>query len=95
TSMADPDTPDTDVWLPALRAERDEPRTLLTAVAGVHVHGGAVDWPTLLGTSAGPAEATGVGGAIALPAELPTYPFQRQRFWPVVRGVSVGGVDGG
>ncbi|WP_405093739.1 SDR family NAD(P)-dependent oxidoreductase [Micromonospora sp. NBC_01392] len=94
TSMADPDT---DVWLPALRAERDEPQTLLTAVAGVHVHGGAVDWPTLLGASTGPAEAMGVavGGAIALRAELPTYPFQRQRFWPVVRGVSVGGVDGG
>ncbi|WP_460748401.1 type I polyketide synthase, partial [Micromonospora schwarzwaldensis] len=69
TSMADP--PDAGVWLPALRAERDEPQTLLTAVAGVHVHGGAVDWPTLLGTSAG-------GRAL----ELPTYPFQHQRYWP-------------
>ncbi|MGC4892184.1 hypothetical protein, partial [Micromonospora sp. DT227] len=65
------DTPDTDVWLPALRVDRDEPQTLLTAVAGVHVHGGAVDWPTLLGASA---------GRRAL--ELPTYPFQHQRFWP-------------
>ncbi|WP_460748394.1 SDR family NAD(P)-dependent oxidoreductase, partial [Micromonospora schwarzwaldensis] len=99
TSMADP--PDAGVWLPALRAERDEPQTLLTAVAGVHVHGGAVDWPTLLGTSTGraEAEATGVGravgGAIALRAELPTYPFQHQRFWPAVRDVSVRGGDGG
>ncbi|WP_431937551.1 acyltransferase domain-containing protein, partial [Micromonospora sp. RP3T] len=53
TSMADLDTPDAGVWLPALRADRGEPETLLTAVAGVHVHGGAVDWPTLLGTGAG------------------------------------------
>ncbi|WP_431937517.1 type I polyketide synthase, partial [Micromonospora sp. RP3T] len=65
TSMADtPEAPEAGVWLPALRAERDEPETLLTAVAGVHVHGGGVDWSTLLGTSAGPAEATGVGRAV-------------------------------
>ena len=80
-----------------MRADRDEPETLLTAVAGVHVHGGTVDWPLLLGMSAGPAEGVGraVDEAIALRAELPTYPFERQRFWPVVRGVSVGGGDGG
>ncbi|WP_431937512.1 SDR family NAD(P)-dependent oxidoreductase, partial [Micromonospora sp. RP3T] len=95
TSMADTDTPDPGVWLPAMRAERDEPQTLLTAVAGIHVHGAAVNWPTLLDTSAGPAEATGVGGAVALRAELPTYPFEHQRFWPAVRGVSVGGGDAG
>ncbi|MGC4792467.1 hypothetical protein ACLQ22_32205, partial [Micromonospora sp. DT178] len=62
--MADAETPETGVWLPALRAERDEPQTLLTALAGVHVHGATVDWPTLLDTSAGPAEATGVGRAV-------------------------------
>ncbi|MFI6134257.1 acyltransferase domain-containing protein, partial [Micromonospora sp. NPDC051141] len=84
TSMADTDTPDAGVWLPTLRADRDEPQTLLTAVAGVHVHGVAVDWPTLLDTSAG-----------RRTVELPTYAFERQRFWPVVRGVSVGGGDGG
>ncbi|WP_460748459.1 acyltransferase domain-containing protein, partial [Micromonospora schwarzwaldensis] len=97
TSMADTDTPDTGVWLPAMRAERDERQTLLTAIAGIHVHGATVNWQTLLGTSAGPAEATGVavGGAIALRAELPTYPFEHQRFWPAVRDVSVRGGDGG
>ena len=105
TSMADTDTPDAGVWLPALRAERDEPQTLMTAVAGVHVHGATVNWPTLLGTSAGPAEAMGVGvavgGAIALRAELPTYPFEHQRFWPQTvaggvgdaRGLGLGSVD--
>ncbi|WP_460748435.1 polyketide synthase dehydratase domain-containing protein, partial [Micromonospora schwarzwaldensis] len=91
TSMADPDA---GVWLPALRADRDEPETLLTAVAGVHVHGGTVDWPRLLGTSAGPAEAMGVGramgGTIPLRAELPTYPFQHQRYWPQTVAGGVG-----
>ncbi|MEU7575579.1 SDR family NAD(P)-dependent oxidoreductase [Micromonospora sp. NPDC049240] len=76
TSMADPDT---DVWLPALRAERDEPETLLTAVAGVHVHGGTVNWPTLLDTTAG-----------RRAVELPTYPFQHQRFWPQSTVAGVG-----
>ncbi|WP_460748380.1 type I polyketide synthase, partial [Micromonospora schwarzwaldensis] len=79
TSMAE--TPDAGVWLPALRAERDEPETLLTAVAGVHVNGGTVDWPRLLGTSA---------GRRAL--ELPTYPFQHQRFWPQTVAAGVGDV---
>ncbi|MEU7575974.1 polyketide synthase dehydratase domain-containing protein, partial [Micromonospora sp. NPDC049240] len=77
TSMAD--TPDAGVWLPALRAERDEPETLLTAVAGVHVHGGTVNWPTLLDTTAG-----------RRAVELPTYPFQHQRFWPQSAVAGVG-----
>ncbi|MFI6134244.1 SDR family NAD(P)-dependent oxidoreductase, partial [Micromonospora sp. NPDC051141] len=95
TSMAGtPEVPEAGVWLPAMRAERDEPQTLLTAVAGVHVHGGAVNWPILLDTSAGPAEATGVGGAIALRAELPTYPFQHERFWPQTVASGVGDARG-
>ncbi|WP_449657973.1 type I polyketide synthase [Amycolatopsis eburnea] len=53
---------------PALRRDRDEERTLLTALAGVWVHGGAVDWAAYL--PAGPR------------IDLPTYPFQRERFWP-------------
>ncbi|WP_344599046.1 type I polyketide synthase, partial [Streptomyces violaceusniger] len=59
------------VWLPAMRAERDEPETLLTAVAGAHVHGSTVDWTTLLGTQSGNPVVS-----------LPTYAFQRERFWP-------------
>ncbi|WP_310972179.1 MULTISPECIES: SDR family NAD(P)-dependent oxidoreductase [unclassified Amycolatopsis] len=53
---------------PALRRDRDEERTLLTALAGVWVRGGTVDWAAYL--PAGPR------------ADLPTYPFQRERFWP-------------
>ncbi|MFD9941937.1 SDR family NAD(P)-dependent oxidoreductase [Nonomuraea sp. NPDC059023] len=40
---------------------------LLTALAQAHVLGAPVDWPAALGT--GPL------------AELPTYPFERQRYW--------------
>ncbi|WP_033261138.1 type I polyketide synthase [Amycolatopsis vancoresmycina] len=54
--------------LPALRRDRPEERTLRTALAGVWVRGGAVDWAASL--PAGPR------------ADLPTYPFQRERFWP-------------
>ncbi|HEU5471637.1 MAG TPA: SDR family NAD(P)-dependent oxidoreductase [Actinophytocola sp.] len=54
--------------VPVLRAGRDEVQTLLTAVATAHVHGAAVDWSALL-----PA-----GRRV----ELPTYAFQRKRFWP-------------
>jgi acyl transferase domain-containing protein len=43
-------------------------RRLLAVLAGVHVTGIRVDWPAVLG-----------GGQ---PVELPTYAFQRQRFWP-------------
>ncbi|MFJ1751291.1 SDR family NAD(P)-dependent oxidoreductase [Streptomyces sp. NPDC088116] len=65
-------TADSGVWLPTLRAERDEPETLLTALAGVHAHGSTVDWTALLG-----AQSSG-------PVPLPTYAFQRERFWPAV-----------
>ncbi|MET9002969.1 SDR family NAD(P)-dependent oxidoreductase, partial [Amycolatopsis sp. NPDC004169] len=54
--------------VPALRRDRPEERTLLTALAGVWVRGGAVDWAAYL--PAGPR------------TDLPTYPFQRSRFWP-------------
>ncbi|MEV0781024.1 SDR family NAD(P)-dependent oxidoreductase, partial [Streptomyces sp. NPDC050428] len=72
-------TADSSVWLPALRPERDEPETLLTAVAGAHVHGAGVDWASLLGTG---------GRSVS----LPTYAFQRQRYWPTQGGVRPGDV---
>ncbi len=52
-----------------IRKDRDEPRELLTALAKLHVSGSTVDWRTVLG---------GTGEA----AELPTYAFQHERFWP-------------
>ncbi|MFC8047823.1 SDR family NAD(P)-dependent oxidoreductase, partial [Nocardia sp. NPDC057353] len=53
-----------------LRQGRPERDTLLTALGELHCAGFPVDWPTLL-----PA-----GQRHHVP--LPTYPFQRRRFWP-------------
>ncbi|MEV4054643.1 type I polyketide synthase [Amycolatopsis sp. NPDC049688] len=54
--------------IPALRRDRSEERALLTALSSVHVHGVDVDWAAFYPP--------------APPVDLPTYPFQRQRFWP-------------
>ncbi|WP_338320464.1 SDR family NAD(P)-dependent oxidoreductase, partial [Streptomyces lonarensis] len=56
-------------FIPVLHRERDEQRTFLTALGTAHTHGVPVDWTRLFGDA--PAPAPG----------LPTYPFQRQRYW--------------
>ncbi|XVS67801.1 SDR family NAD(P)-dependent oxidoreductase [Actinosynnema sp. CA-299493] len=56
---------------PALRADRDDAVTAVTALSAVHATGGTVDW-----------RAVHPGGRTV---ELPTYPFQRKRFWPEPR----------
>ncbi|MEH0434506.1 SDR family NAD(P)-dependent oxidoreductase [Streptomyces scabiei] len=56
--------------VPLLRKDRTEIRALTDALAQLYVRGTAVDWPTVL-------EATGRGGRV----ELPTYAFQRERYW--------------
>ncbi|MEE1757451.1 type I polyketide synthase [Streptomyces sp. SP18CS02] len=53
----------------ALRAGRPEEETLVTAVSRLHVRGVPVDWGTYF------------SGTGARPVDLPTYPFQRRRFW--------------
>ncbi|GCB87646.1 type I polyketide synthase [Streptomyces noursei] len=58
------------VVVPALRKDRDEPTALLTGLARLHVAGVDVDWGAALA-------GTGAHGT-----DLPTYPFQRERFWP-------------
>ncbi|WP_203794611.1 alpha/beta fold hydrolase [Actinoplanes derwentensis] len=52
----------------ALRRDRDEPETLLTAVATLFTSGQDVDWQAITG---------GTGHA-----DLPTYPFTHRRLWP-------------
>ncbi|MFD7629881.1 type I polyketide synthase [Streptomyces sp. NPDC059851] len=68
--------------VPVLRKGRPEAQTLATALARAHVHGVPVDWPAYF-TGTGTGTATG-----ARPVDLPTYPFQRKRYWLDV-GVSV------
>ncbi|MFC9328320.1 SDR family NAD(P)-dependent oxidoreductase [Kitasatospora sp. NPDC057015] len=55
--------------LATLRPGQSETAVLAAALAGAHCVGAAVDWATVFGAGS------------AVHAELPTYPFQRERFW--------------
>ncbi|WP_433618875.1 type I polyketide synthase [Dactylosporangium sp. CA-139114] len=57
------------VVVTTLRRDRPEPAALLTALAELHVAGAALDWAAV---HPGPHRH----------ADLPTYPFQRVRYWP-------------
>ncbi|MEU6201923.1 acyltransferase domain-containing protein, partial [Streptomyces sp. NPDC047061] len=63
--------PDTGTWVPVLRADHDEPEAALLALAGAYTAGADVDWAAV---TADEGRAVKVG--------LPTYAFQRQRYWP-------------
>ncbi|MEC3917836.1 type I polyketide synthase [Nocardia sp. CDC160] len=56
-------------FAPALRKDRDEPEAVMSAVAQLYTRGIAPDWAAMF------------PGARAV--DLPTYAFQRQRYWPV------------
>ncbi|MGW6870524.1 type I polyketide synthase, partial [Streptomyces sp. NPDC054912] len=58
------------VVLPVLRKGRSEEESLVSALAQAHVHGVAVDWSAFF------------AGTGTRRVDLPTYAFQRQRFWP-------------
>ena len=64
---ASPDTPVAVIG--TLRRDHGGLPDVLAAVAEVHAAGGPVDWAAVS------------GGAPRQPVDLPTYPFQRQRFW--------------
>jgi acyl transferase domain-containing protein len=53
----------------AVRRDRDEPRSLLTALATLHTRGVPVDWAPLF------------AGTDPRRVDLPTYAFQHQRYW--------------
>ncbi|MDC0773288.1 type I polyketide synthase [Streptomyces sp. HD] len=58
------------VCVPVLRAEHPERVSLLRALGSVWAEGAAVDW------------SASFAGTGARRVELPTYAFQRRRFWP-------------
>jgi len=63
-----PDGDDGAVFIPVLRPARPGPAAVVGALAQAHVRGVAVDWAAILAGG----QRTG----------LPTYAFQRQRYWP-------------
>ncbi|KAK2792199.1 hypothetical protein FQN50_010047, partial [Emmonsiellopsis sp. PD_5] len=78
------------VFVPTLRSDRPEAHTALTALAGLHVRTDvAIDWHAVFAgtTTVGhPATAPTAGPRII---DLPTYAFQRSRYWldtPAVTG---------
>jgi short-subunit dehydrogenase len=68
TALAQEALPDDAVLVPLLRTNHDEEHTITTALAQLHICGIALDWDTLLPG--------------ARHVDLPTYAFQRERFWP-------------
>ncbi|MDX3229589.1 non-ribosomal peptide synthetase/type I polyketide synthase [Streptomyces sp. ME19-01-6] len=55
-------------WVPSLDPEVEDPRAILAAAGTLHVHGAPVDWQAV---------EEGPGRRVT----LPSYPFQRQRYW--------------
>ncbi|WKU48879.1 SDR family NAD(P)-dependent oxidoreductase [Streptomyces sp. VNUA116] len=70
TGVAQHNLDGTPVAVPALRKDRPEESALLAALASLHVAGVAMDWSGLF------------AGTGARRVDLPTYPFQRRRYWP-------------
>ncbi|MFF5189616.1 SDR family NAD(P)-dependent oxidoreductase [Streptomyces sp. NPDC000345] len=68
--------------VPTLRRDRDELATLLTAVAELYVRGTEPRWPAVF------------AGSGACRADLPTYAFQRQRYWPGAPSATAGDAAG-
>ncbi|MEU1364936.1 type I polyketide synthase [Streptomyces sp. NPDC005803] len=71
------------VLVPAVRRNRPEPESLVSAVGRLHVDGVRVDWKAFY------------AGTAARRVDLPTYPFQRSRYWvdaakPATDAVAVG-----
>ncbi|MGW0212640.1 type I polyketide synthase, partial [Streptomyces sp. NPDC003233] len=72
-------TGDGHAFIPVLRRNRPEATSLTTALAQAHVRGVEIDWRKHF---------TGTG---ARRADLPTYAFQRERYWLEIPAVPVAG----
>ncbi|MET7370897.1 type I polyketide synthase, partial [Streptomyces sp. NPDC005566] len=82
SAMAQDTTADAQ-FIPVLRKERDETDTALTAISRLWTSGVDVDWTALF---------AGWGGRVV---DLPTYAFQRERFWPELSLTAAAGGGGG
>ncbi|MGN5381738.1 acyltransferase domain-containing protein [Streptomyces lasalocidi] len=71
--------------LGSLRRDQGDLRQFLGALAEAHVHGVDVDFETVF------------DGTGATRTDLPTYPFEHQRYWPSMREAAAAGLaaDGG
>ncbi|MFE6881010.1 SDR family NAD(P)-dependent oxidoreductase [Streptomyces sp. NPDC057702] len=67
-------------FVPVLRGDRSEELALVSALAEVHVRGVSVDWAAFF------------AGSGARRVDLPTYAFQRERYW-LDTGVGAGDLD--
>ncbi|HEY8981537.1 MAG TPA: SDR family NAD(P)-dependent oxidoreductase, partial [Streptomyces sp.] len=56
------------VFVATQRRDRPEVHTAMTALCTLHTHGVPVDWSTIVGRNT--------------TVDLPTYPFQHERYWP-------------
>ncbi|ONI83216.1 hypothetical protein ALI144C_17235 [Actinosynnema sp. ALI-1.44] len=72
SAMGPDNVSDDVVFIPTLRRGRDTEVELVRALARLHTYGVAVDWAAFFAPY-GPVR-----------VDLPTYAFQRQRFWPSV-----------
>ncbi|WP_376697806.1 SDR family NAD(P)-dependent oxidoreductase [Streptomyces eurocidicus] len=87
TAMADGCLPDADgvAFVAALRRDRPEPAEITAALATLHTRGTDVDWAAYY--------AARLPGRTPAPVDLPTYPFQRRRYWldaPAAHGAAAG-----
>nr|ADX66472.1 ScnS1 [Streptomyces chattanoogensis] len=80
SAMARESASDDAVLAPVLRKDRPEETALLGALAQLYVRGAGVDWTVLF------------AGSSARWADLPTYAFQHERFWPSGGVARSGGV---
>ncbi|MEU0163536.1 type I polyketide synthase, partial [Streptomyces sp. NPDC006261] len=80
SALAPDSLPERAVMVPLLRKDRPEELAAVTALARVHVRGATVRW-------AGLYDGTG-----ARRVDLPTYAFQRRRYWPAAGSAATGDI---
>nr|VFJ59818.1 MAG: myxalamid-type polyketide synthase MxaB [Candidatus Kentron sp. DK] len=82
-------------WIPSLREGQEDGRQMLESLGRWHIRGGAIDWHAFDGVPGGSPDSSPNGKIPRGKVQLPTYPFQRQRYWiEKARLARRGGHDG-